>query len=61
MVGRRGGEGGWVLPYKSDGVARRTFQGFEFVDWYRLIRVLKPKMSAARVVSVPFRGLRSGF
>ena len=55
------GGGGWVLSHKSDGGAHRTFQGFEFVDWYRLIRVLKPEMSAARVVLVPFRGLRSGF
>ena len=32
-----GGEGGGgVLPYKSDRGARRTFQGFKFVDWYQL-------------------------
>ena len=28
--------GGGGLPYKKDGGAGRTFQGFTFVDWYRL-------------------------
>ena len=32
-----GGEDG-VLPYKSDGGARRSFYGFKFVYWYRLGR-----------------------
>ena len=28
--------GGGLLSYKSDGGARCTFQGIDFVDWYRL-------------------------
>ena len=27
---------GRVVPYTTNGGARRTFQGFKFVDWYRL-------------------------
>ena len=30
-----------VLLYKNDGGARRTFQGFKFVDWYRLFVVVE--------------------
>ena len=30
-----------VLPHKNDGGARRTFQGFKFVDWYRLFVVVE--------------------
>ena len=29
-----------VLPYKNED-ARRTFQGFKFVDWYRLFVVVE--------------------
>ena len=30
-----------LLPYKNNGGARRTFQGFKFVDWYRLFVVVE--------------------
>ena len=30
-----------VLPHKNDGSVRCTFQGFKFVDWYRLFVVVE--------------------
>ena len=35
-MGVTGEGGGGVVPYLSDGGARRTFQEFKFVDWYLL-------------------------
>ena len=43
--------GGGVLPYKNDGGIRHTFSGFKYCGLVTLM-VLKPKMTAARVVSV---------
>ena len=47
-----------VLPYKSDGGARRTFSGV-YICGLVPLRVLKPKMTAARVVSVRFMRILS--
>ena len=51
----RGGGGG-VLPNEIDGVHVEPFWGLYL--WIGTAYVLKPKMTAARVVSVRFRGLR---
>ena len=48
--------GGRVLPYESDGVLVEPFRGLYL--WIGTAYVRKPKMTAARVVSVRFRGLR---
>ena len=48
--------GGGVLPYESDGVLVEPFRGLYL--WIGTAYVLKPKITAARVVSVRFRGLR---
>ena len=50
----RGGRG--VLPYESDGVLVEPLRGLYL--WIGTAYVLKPKMTAARVVSVRLRGLR---
>ena len=48
--------GGGVLRYESDGVLVEPFRGLYL--WISTAYVRKPKMTAARVVSVRFRGLR---
>ena len=40
--------------FKNDGGARRTFQGVKFFELV-LLRVRKPKMTAAGAVAVPLR------
>lgn len=48
--------GGGVLPYESDGVRVEPFRGLYL--WIGTAYVLQPKVTAASVVSVRFRGLR---
>ena len=37
-----------VLPYRSEGGAHRTFYGFQFVDWYRLIQEIESESKGCR-------------
>ena len=43
---------------KETGVLVVPFRGFLKIWGLVPLRVLKPKMTAARVVSIPFRGIR---
>ena len=42
-----------VILFKNDWSARGTLQVVKFVNWYVLLRVLKPKMATAGAVAVP--------